>query len=460
LAAPYLFTRYVFNIIIWGLIAYYLKKEFRSIKFPIDESRIESTIFASVGDYITYKDYSEGEIQYLITKKSDIDLKDIEQEREEIKDLLNILEKDTLLEQLKPEDENEKKRLFFTLKHLFFNNFISIWKPEFSFTYERVEKQGLYIIYDDGRALTPGQYLRSWNGTGYVVHDFTEFEILNADEWYHIRVDFRSAGAASYMGLSEDSFRVYLNGVPANTELSFTSVSNSVNHFLFQSGYSAYGPEFYSYLDAVGFSWDPDYNIGDNLNEGLLLSFTPDNLDWMGFSLDGQSNRTILGNTTFPFPDDGDHTIQVFGNSSLGVLYQSNFLYFSVDTTAPISDISFTPYEGVNKVNKSTTFELTADDGIGSGVSTIMYKINNSGWIPYTVPFDLSTYDYGYYLITYYAVDIVGNVEDENALLVELVEIPSKPSKPKIFGYNILLLIGLLSIVSILLTNRFLKNKD
>ncbi len=160
LAVPYLFTRYVFNIIIWGLIIFYLKKDFRSIKFPIDESRIESTIFASVGDYITYKDYSEGEIQYLIAKKPDIDLKDIEQEREEIKVLLSILEKDTLLEQLKPIDENEKKRLFFTLKYLFFNNLISIWKPEFSFTYERVEKQGLYIIYDDGRGIFNYPFVR------------------------------------------------------------------------------------------------------------------------------------------------------------------------------------------------------------------------------------------------------------------------------------------------------------
>lgn len=153
LAVPYLFTRYIFNIIIWGLIIFYLKKNFRSTKFPIDESRIESTIFASVGDFITYKDYSEEQIQYLITKNPDIDLEDIEQEREEIKDLLNVLEKDTLLVQLKPQDENERKRLFFTLKYLFFNNFISIWKPEFSFTYERVEKQGLYIIYDDGRGI-------------------------------------------------------------------------------------------------------------------------------------------------------------------------------------------------------------------------------------------------------------------------------------------------------------------
>ncbi|MFX0044068.1 MAG: hypothetical protein ACFE8L_14230, partial [Candidatus Hodarchaeota archaeon] len=160
LAVPYLFTRYIFNIIIWGLIFFYLYKDFRSIKFPIDESRIESTIFASVGDFISYRDYAEGEIEFLIAKKPDIDLEFIEQEREEIKDLLEILEKDTLLEQLKPQDENERKRLFFTLKYLFFNNIITIWKPEFSFTYERVEKQGLYIIYDDGRGIFNYPFVR------------------------------------------------------------------------------------------------------------------------------------------------------------------------------------------------------------------------------------------------------------------------------------------------------------
>jgi hypothetical protein len=31
------------------------------------------------------------------------------------------------------------------------NNQIRIWKPEFSFIYEKVEKQGLYIMYPDGR---------------------------------------------------------------------------------------------------------------------------------------------------------------------------------------------------------------------------------------------------------------------------------------------------------------------
>ncbi len=33
-----------------------------------------------------------------------------------------------------------------------------------------------------------------------------------------------------------------------------------------------------------GFSWDPNYNVGDNLNEGLMLFFENDtNLDWRGY---------------------------------------------------------------------------------------------------------------------------------------------------------------------------------
>ena len=30
---------------------------------------------------------------------------------------------------------------------------------------------------------------------------------------------------------------------------------------------------YHIYMDAIGYSWDPNYNIGDNLKEGLLLSY-------------------------------------------------------------------------------------------------------------------------------------------------------------------------------------------
>ncbi|MFX1408921.1 MAG: SBBP repeat-containing protein [Promethearchaeota archaeon] len=296
---------------------------------------------------------------------------------------------------------------------------------------------------------TIGVNLRISNGYfGYYDSTLHQVKSMENNIWYHHKIIFNA---------STDQYDWYIDGILEINDADFDSTIDLPNRLLFESHTTM--NDYCTYYDAIGYSWDINYNLGDNLNEGLLLKFTPDDLDWMAYSLNGQPNKTILGDTTFPFPDDGEHTIQVFGNSSIGIIYSSNLVDFSVDTTAPISDISFIPHEGVNKVNKSTTFELTADDGIGSGVATIMYKINNSAWIPYSGHFNLSAYDYGYYLISYYSIDVVGNVEDENALLVELVVIPSKPSEPEIPAYDLFLLIGVISTVSILLTKRFLKRR-
>ncbi len=151
LAIPYLYTRYVFNIIIWSLMILYYKKDFKIRNIPIDETYVERTIFSSVSDFIDFKDYSSEKIHYLITKNRDIVVKGTEQDREEIINLLISLEEDMLLDVIKPQDKDQKKKFYFILKFLFSNNQINIWKPEFSSVFEKVEKQGLYIIYSDGR---------------------------------------------------------------------------------------------------------------------------------------------------------------------------------------------------------------------------------------------------------------------------------------------------------------------
>ena len=174
-----------------------------------------------------------------------------------------------------------------------------------------------------------GEYLIAWNNS--VAVNMTEFGIIQEDQWYHIRVDFRSALAGAYMGLAGDSYRFYLNGVQCNSDLLVNLPSAQFNRVTFLTGWSAADPNYYAYFDAVGFSWDPYYNIGDNLNEGLLLSFENSTaLDWIGYSLDGQTNKTILGNTTIPLPADRLHSIRVFGNDSLGAVHQSNIRRFSV----------------------------------------------------------------------------------------------------------------------------------
>ena len=76
-------------------------------------------------------------------------------------------------------------------------------------------------------------------------------------------------------------------------------------------------------------------------------------------------------------------------------------------------------------IQDGLTFTITADDGTGSGVALIRYRINGSAWIDYTVPFDL---DYGHYNITCETIDEVGNI-GSSGLIIALRE-PEIPEEP------------------------------
>jgi hypothetical protein len=153
LAAPYLYTRYIFNAVIWGILGFYFKKSFKTRNIPIGEKFIEKIVYSTITDFISFDEYIKKDVSYLISRNVNTQPEIIGSEREEIKEIFNILEKDKLLEDLIPEDETEKKRFYFTVRYLYQNKFIKIWQPELSYTFEKVEKQGLYIIYDDGRGV-------------------------------------------------------------------------------------------------------------------------------------------------------------------------------------------------------------------------------------------------------------------------------------------------------------------
>lgn len=153
LAAPYLYTRYIFNVVIWGILAFYFKKSFKTKNIPIGEEFIEKIVYSTITDFISFDDYIKDDASYLISKTLNVQPDSIESEREEIKEIFNTLAIDKFLEDLKPEEENEKKRFYFTIRYLYQNKLINIWKPELSYTFEKAEKQGLYIIYDDGRGV-------------------------------------------------------------------------------------------------------------------------------------------------------------------------------------------------------------------------------------------------------------------------------------------------------------------
>lgn len=153
LAIPYNYTRYVFNIIFWGYFAYYIFKKFKISNIPLDEKNVKKIIFTDVDGFIQYGDYQEEDTEFSISKTNLESQKTLEDSREEVQNLLKILEKDKMLGSIKPDNQEEKERFYFLLKYLYSQGKIEIWKPEFSYIFERVKKQGLYIIYEDGRGV-------------------------------------------------------------------------------------------------------------------------------------------------------------------------------------------------------------------------------------------------------------------------------------------------------------------
>ena len=130
------------------------------------------------------------------------------------------------------------------------------------------------------------------------------------NEWYHLRFDFDC----------NDAWHLWINNI--NIDLgggyAYRGSVSQMDRISIYTGDTT--TQTYScYIDAVGYSWDSHYDVGDNINEGLLVSFENNtNIDGFKYSLDNNPNITINGNTVLPFPANGIHTIQLFGSNSTG----------------------------------------------------------------------------------------------------------------------------------------------
>ena len=151
---------------------------------------------------------------------------------------------------------------------------------------------------------------------GWAAKAFQYSNALTKNLWHHIRVDFNFS--KGWQIQVDDTW--YGSGY-AYTE--YIGSPTSVDSFHIETIFSGDNPDYAAWVDAIGYSWAPNYNIGNNLAEGLLLSYNNlTTLEWMGYSLDNQANKTIVGNTTIPLPNDGLHTIQVYGNETSGTMYE------------------------------------------------------------------------------------------------------------------------------------------
>jgi hypothetical protein len=191
------------------------------------------------------------------------------------------------------------------------------------------------------------------------------------DRWYHVRIQFE-CGMGNHYELPQFHWRLIIDGFDCG---SFNFISNQTTVSVFHVYQDWDSTEYNTYTDALGYSWDPNYNVGDNRNEGLLLSFTnATTLDWIGYSLDGQANVTIQGNHVIPFIPDSVHSIKMFCNDTLGVNYETSEVVFSTYTTAPSLTIKRPlPNSFFSKVAPNYNLNVR-----GYNISDIWYQVADS----------------------------------------------------------------------------------
>ena len=146
-----------------------------------------------------------------------------------------------------------------------------------------------------------------------------------ANKWYHVKIEFNCS----------DAWHLWIDGIRIDNGEGFEFNGNptAMDRVYFVTHNSDAN---YSYfIDALGYSWDENYYVGENLHEGLLLSYeTNENLNWTGYSLDNKANITISGDRVIKMPTNGTHTIQVFGNDSIGDMFQSEKRHFTTHYTS------------------------------------------------------------------------------------------------------------------------------
>lgn len=126
-------------------------------------------------------------------------------------------------------------------------------------------------------------------------------------------------------------WQVLLNG----TSIGYIPNQNDTHTFIyFTYGYSIQnvriiGTEFLTPLTV--FIVSPK-NKTYSVNSVPLTFTVSEPTSWIGYSLDGQMNVTILGNTSLPGLSDGLHSLIVYAKDTAGKIGSSEIIYFSINT--------------------------------------------------------------------------------------------------------------------------------
>jgi len=154
----------------------------------------------------------------------------------------------------------------------------------------------------------------------------------------------------------------------------------------------------------------------------VSLSFTVDRAtSWIGYSLDGQSNVTITGNTTLTGLSDGIHTVTVYANDTAGNMGYSETVYFTVDTVSPRIEI----LSPENKTYDTSDIPLTFT--VDESVLWIAYSLDNKANVSIAGNTILHGLSDGSHSLIVYARDTVENIGASEIIHFSIITQQAEP---------------------------------
>jgi hypothetical protein len=137
---------------------------------------------------------------------------------------------------------------------------------------------------------------------------------------------------------------------------------------------------------------------------------------WIGYSLDGQTNLTITGNTTLPELSDGSHSLTVYANDTVGRFGTSETIYFSVDTVLP--RISFLSPQNKTYYKANITLSFTLEEA----VSWIAYSLDGQENVTIKGNVTLTGLSNSSHSLTVYAKDTAGNTGTSETIYFSITQ--------------------------------------
>jgi len=190
--------------------------------------------------------------------------------------------------------------------------------------------------------------------------------------------------------------------------------------------YTLHIHDFYAPNSTINFTIIETPNFISNTTQ-FFLSAT-DGIDGasgvqnISYRIDSDSWNEYIGSFTLSDYSEGTHIIEYKAIDRAGNIehIQNVSVYLDIKNATSSILFSYHQNESIKYISNNTEFIINCNDGIGSGVQDIKYKIDSEPLYSYNENFTLKGYSEGFHNITFYSIDKVGNVEPKKTIKVYL----------------------------------------